>query len=256
MFVRALGEHCRKLGVRIHEQTAVTGMLKSGDKTVGVQTSRGPVNAQMVIWATGSWSTLLNQYGVNVPIKPMRLGVLMTEPVREQLNVVAMGPLCAKQYQMMRDLPSFDERHFTGGYEDPAGGHEYLDVMVQTLDGSLQVGNPEDYTGTFNAHTTLIGTKMMVDSLLEKWPRFNALGVTGLWSGLLPVTPDALPIVDALPGHEGVLLAAGHVFGNAAGPSTARLLAEMVAGDEPSLDVSQLAFDRPGLSLGEEAIRW
>ncbi len=256
-FVRALGEHLRRVGVRIHEETAFTGFLRSGSRVTGIQTTRGPINAQTVIMATGAWSTLLAQEGVEIPIQPTRLGVLATEPVKAKLNVVALGPLCAKQYQMMRDLPSFDEKHFIGGFEDPEGGHEYLDVMVQTADGSLQVGNPEDYTGTLNQHTTLIGTKMMVESILSKWPEFKALGVTGLWSGLLPVTPDALPIVDRLPGHDGVLLAAGHVYGNAAGPSTARLLAETISGEPTSLDISQLSFDRPSLNLQEGAsIRW
>ncbi len=255
-FVRALGEHLRRVGVRIHEETAFTGFLRSGSRVTGIQTTRGPINAQTVIVAMGSWSTLLAQHGIDVPIHPMRAGVLMTEPVKERIDVVALGPLMAKAYQMIRDLPSYDDTYFSDKFEDPEGGHEYLDVMVQTADGSLQVGNPNDYLQTFNQHTTLIGTKMMVDSILDRWPRYKSLGVTGLWSGLVPTTADTLPIVDRLPGHDGVLIGAGHTFGNAAGPITGQLLAELVGGEKTSLNIGDLAFNRASLETEEGYLRW
>ena len=68
------------------------------------------------------------------------------------------------------------------------------------------------------------------------------------WAGILPFTTDNLPIIDALPGFENVFVAAGHVFGNGAGPTTGRLIADMVCGGEPIMDMAPFRADRPGLS--------
>ncbi len=49
------------------------------------------------------------------------------------------------------------------------------------------------------------------------------------WAGLRPATPDGLPLIGALPGHEGVYLATGHgMLGVTLAPATAALLAPLV----------------------------
>ena len=49
------------------------------------------------------------------------------------------------------------------------------------------------------------------------------------WAGLRPATPDGLPLIGALPGHEGVFLATGHgMLGVTLAPATAALLAPLV----------------------------
>ena len=49
------------------------------------------------------------------------------------------------------------------------------------------------------------------------------------WAGLRPTTPDGLPLIGALPGHEGVYLATGHgMLGVTLAPATAALLAALV----------------------------
>jgi D-amino-acid dehydrogenase len=49
------------------------------------------------------------------------------------------------------------------------------------------------------------------------------------WAGLRPATPDGLPLIGALPGHDGVFLATGHgMLGVTLAPATAALLAPLV----------------------------
>ena len=57
------------------------------------------------------------------------------------------------------------------------------------------------------------------------------------WMGVRPCTPDMLPIIGALPGQKGAWCAFGHAHqGLTLGPTTGRLLAEMMTGEVPFLD--------------------
>jgi D-amino-acid dehydrogenase len=54
------------------------------------------------------------------------------------------------------------------------------------------------------------------------------------WMGVRPCTPDMLPVIGRLPGQEGAWCAFGHAHqGFTLGPSTGRLLAEMMMGEKP-----------------------
>jgi D-amino-acid dehydrogenase len=54
------------------------------------------------------------------------------------------------------------------------------------------------------------------------------------WMGVRPCTPDMLPIIGKMPGQQGVWCAFGHAHqGLTLGPTTGRLLAEMMAGEQP-----------------------
>lgn len=57
------------------------------------------------------------------------------------------------------------------------------------------------------------------------------------WMGVRPCTPDMLPIIGPLPGQKGGWCAFGHAHqGLTLGPTTGRLLAEMMCGEAPFLD--------------------
>ena len=54
------------------------------------------------------------------------------------------------------------------------------------------------------------------------------------WMGVRPCTPDMLPIIGPLPGQAGAWCAFGHAHqGLTLGPTTGRLLAEMMCGETP-----------------------
>jgi glycine/D-amino acid oxidase-like deaminating enzyme len=68
------------------------------------------------------------------------------------------------------------------------------------------------------------------------------VAIDRMWAGVLPFTSDQVPIVDEV--RPGLFLAAGHIFGNAAGPITGKLLSQMLAGAQPDIDMSACRFDR------------
>ena len=68
------------------------------------------------------------------------------------------------------------------------------------------------------------------------------------WMGERPCTPDSLPILGRAPRHPAVLFAFGHGHQGVIGASkTAEVIADLVAGREPALDLAPFAADRFGL---------
>ena len=65
------------------------------------------------------------------------------------------------------------------------------------------------------------------------------------WMGVRPCTPDMLPIIGRLPGQQGAWCAFGHAHqGFTLGPTTGRLLAEMMDGETPFIDPTPYRADR------------
>jgi D-amino-acid dehydrogenase len=65
--------------------------------------------------------------------------------------------------------------------------------------------------------------------------------------GLRPVSADDSPIIGALPGHDRVFVCTGHgANGLLLGPVSGALVADLVAGRDPVLDVSSLSPARFG----------
>ncbi len=65
------------------------------------------------------------------------------------------------------------------------------------------------------------------------------------WVGVRPCTPDMLPVIGPAPGQGGLWYAFGHAHqGLTLGPSTGRLLAEMMTGEAPFLDPAPYAAER------------
>lgn len=74
------------------------------------------------------------------------------------------------------------------------------------------------------------------------------------WAGLLDLTPDALPVLDAVPGAEGAFVAigfSGHGF--CLGPITGQILAGFVQGRGSALPLEPFAIGRPALRRNAEA---
>jgi glycine/D-amino acid oxidase-like deaminating enzyme len=255
-FVRALAQECIRLGVRIHENNPALGLLKSGDVVTGVRTLYGDVPADRVVWCAGVWSTMLRAEGVDVPIKTERLGAIMLGQVEERLDKILNGPLAVKQYSFYRDLPSYKDEYFTAPYEDPSRGVEHLEVVSKTENGNLFIGCPMDYPDELDDRMSVGGLKMAIDALLQTFPHYTSLGVEGAWTGLIPATADAMPILDEVDALPGLVVATGHVFGNLAGPITGKLVAELVSGEKLTLPIDELAIDRPALAAIDGVVRW
>lgn len=65
------------------------------------------------------------------------------------------------------------------------------------------------------------------------------------WAGLRPATADSLPILGTLPGRPNHLLATGHFRnGILLAPATAHVMAQWIAGETPSVNLTPFSPDR------------
>ncbi len=242
-FVRALAAGARREGADLREGVTVGALLRSGDEVAGVVTDRGEVEAGAVVVAAGAWSTgLLADMGVDVAIGAERLQIIATAPLPVTIRPVVYGPLATKQYRLFRDLPSWDSSLFTAPYESEQG-IEMLQLVSQRASGEVLMGCPMDYPADLDMRPTLAGLGATVQAISADFPDLADAPIERVWAGVLPYTTDLAPVIDEV--RPGLFVASGHVFGNAAGPMTGRLITQLLRGREPEIDLSECRFGRP-----------
>jgi glycine/D-amino acid oxidase-like deaminating enzyme len=130
-----------------------------------------------------------------------------------------------------------------------------LECFCQKADGSYLLGCSMDYPG-FRMEADLRGVSLINEVLMEHVPKLRDAGFAKAWAGILPYTVDNLPIIDRVPDADGLVVAAGHVFGNGAGPTTGSLVASIVTGSEPVIPLEPFRAVRDGLAVGASASTW
>lgn len=86
---------------------------------------------------------------------------------------------------------------------------------------------------------------------IEQTLRRTVPGIAGaarigeVWSGLRPCSPDGLPYIGALQRDSRVIFATGHaMMGMSLGPITGELVAQILRGEQPELDINRLNPER------------
>ena len=151
-------------------------------------------------------------------------------------------------------LPGYDVTHFTAPYEAEAEV-ELLLLAAQRASGEILLGCPMDYPSDLDQRPTFAGLAAIVHGFETDFPGLRDAPIARTWAGLLPYTSDTLPIIDAP--VPGLVLAAGHVYGNAAGPISGKLVAQLLAGEKPEVDLRECRLDRElALQAAGTATRW
>jgi sarcosine oxidase subunit beta len=202
-------------GVELHQNTAVTGIETDGAGRVSaVQTSRGRVEADVVVCATAGWSTLVcDLAGVRLPITTHILQAFVTEPVKPFLDVIIVS----------------------------AQMHVYVS---QTDRGEFLIGAEiEPYT-TYKSVGTFPFLEYSARHVLELFPQLERLKVLRTWTGLCDLSPDYSPILGRTEVENFHLSAGWGTYGFKAAPIVGTTLAELVAsGRTPEL-IAPFALER------------
>ena len=79
-----LAKAARMEGAQIFEKTPVTKILVKNKKISGVETSKGVIDCEYVVLATGMWSRQIGEdIGVSVPLYPNEHFYIITEPMKD-----------------------------------------------------------------------------------------------------------------------------------------------------------------------------
>lgn len=84
-----------------------------------------------------------------------------------------------------------------------------------------------------------------IAEILKRFPALANIEMAESWGGYVDCTPDAVPVISAVEGISGFVLAAGcsgHGFG--LGPGLGHLAADLVANDTPCVDPTPYKLSR------------
>lgn len=178
-------------------------------------TSQGVVAADEFVVAAGSWSSrLIRPLGLALPIQP------------------------GKGYSLTLNFPPEQPRRSVLLQE--------ARVAITPLGTCLRVGGTMEL-GTFDLSITESRIRGIVRSVSRYLPSFHPKDFDGSvrWCGLRPCSPDGLPFVGRFPRFRNLAVATGHaMLGLSMAPITGTLVAELLSGEAPSIDLSLLRPDR------------
>jgi sarcosine oxidase subunit beta len=221
---QGLAGAARDLGVRIMEQTEVTGIRVDADRVVGVETSRGPIATPRVVNAAGVWAPALGRMvGLDIPITVCR----------HKIALAAWPPDARGPHPMVYDF-------VTNIYTRPETGDM---ILVGPLDSEElhDRADPDRYREglDLDERTDLLARAA------RRFPVLERGSVPRSYAGCFDVTPDWHPIIDET-GPRGSYVAAGFSgHGFKLSPAVGDMVAMLVVeGKTPADDVHAFRLSR------------
>jgi D-amino-acid dehydrogenase len=215
-YVRALADHVVAKGgaLRIAE---VTDVVREGGRVRGLRLRARDGTAETLdcdaaVLAAGAWSgPLAAQLGLKVPLESERgYHLELWEPsvMPRAPGMVAAGKFVATPMDGRLRLAGVVE---FGGLEAPAS-RAPLELLKRNVAAA--------FPGLTWKHTTE-------------------------WMGHRPAPADSIPVIGPVPGVPGAFLAFGHHhIGLTGGPRTGRIVAQLIAGQRPNIDLAPYAPSR------------
>lgn len=121
--------------------------------------------------------------------------------------------------------------------------HKSRSMAVTPMEGGLRVAGTVEIGG-LHAAPNEERAKVLYKRLQQLFPDLKS-DPPQYWMGFRPSTPDSLPVLGPIPGKTGLYACFGHShFGMTTSAPSGRLLAEIINGEKPHLDVTPYAITR------------
>ena len=214
--------NAERLGARILTSANVTQIVTHGNRVTGIKTENGTVNAKKVVVAANVWSPkLLRTLGLTVPISPTRKQVCIFKPTGNT------GYPRVVTDDFVNDL-----------YMKPEGDG----ILVGEIETPGLPVDLENFVETIDYDTI----PKLANKLLHRFPAMSTAASRGGYAGPYDVSPDGHPILDQIPGYDGLYCAVGFSgHGFRFSPVTGRLMAEYIMdGKTKGIDIREFRFSR------------
>jgi glycine/D-amino acid oxidase-like deaminating enzyme len=221
---QGLAAFAREAGATILEQTEVLGLSIAGGRVTGVETSRGEIQAPVVINAAGIWGDRIGRMaGVEIPLTICR----------HKINFFARPAGARDPHPLVYDfVKNIYTRPETGGL-----------TLVGPLD-SEELNDRAD-PDRYNEGVTFEETADAMERAMHRFPVMEQGEVAKGYAGCFDVTPDWHPILDESP-VKGFYLAVGFSgHGFKLSPAVGDMVAKLVVdGKTAADDVHAFRFSR------------
>lgn len=200
-----------KIIVAEHDAT----LVREGSRVLQVEVDGQILRAGAVVLATGAWSSQFAEtLGINLPVYPQRGQILHLQ-----------GPVEASAWPIV------------------IGFHSHY--LLTFPSGHVVAGATRESQAGFDVRQTVAGVYEVLGQALRVAPGLAQYTLREVRVGLRPASPDGLPMLGRVPQVENVFLAIGHgPSGLQIGPYSGALVAELVAGQTPELDLAPFAIER------------
>jgi glycine/D-amino acid oxidase-like deaminating enzyme len=226
----------RRLSAEILLETEVTGCILKGGRMEGVETTKGPIYAPVVVNAAGAWAPLIGRMaGLDLPIKPRRGQLMITEPVAPYIS---QGILSASYIVAKFNADKLKESKSRA---------VQLGVglsLSQTQKGNILIGGTREFVG-YDVGNTHEAIQAVLKNAVRFVPGLGPIHIIRTMGGVRPYTPDGLPLIGYVTNPEGYFMSAGHEGdGIALSPVTGKIAADLIVDGKTFMDVSALDPNR------------
>ncbi|MDP6139202.1 MAG: glycine oxidase ThiO [Candidatus Woesearchaeota archaeon] len=205
----------KKNNVKIIENCEVKDYLIKNNKINGVKTNNGTLNADIVVNAAGSWSSLISQELIpNFKVKPIRGQIVSLQANKEILKKVIFASVLGK-----------------GGY------------IVPRKDNTIILGSTVEDIG-FEKRNTEEGINSILKNCFNIIPKLKDLKIIEKWSGFRPLAEDQLPIIGKTNIENLILATAHHRNGILLAPITAKAITELIVNGNILPEIKDFNIDR------------
>ena len=213
-FSQALAAWLGERGVRFRFATQVHRLLYEGRQVVGVETPAGALRADATVVALGNQApALLRPLGVRLPVYPLK-GYSITAPITDGGQAPSMAVM-----------------------------DEHNKIMISRLGNRIRAAGMAELVG----HDLSLKPErkdLLVRAVRSLFPEGIDYAAASFWAGARPMTPDG-PAVLGDAGWQGLFLNSGHGSnGWTQACGTARVVADLVAGRKPEIDLEGLTLER------------
>lgn len=216
LFTQKLSELAAEQGVSFNYGITVERLAKINDRIVAFETDQGAIEADAYVIAAGSYtSDLLRPLGMDIPIYPVK-GYSMTAPIVDASQ--------APKSTLM---------------------DENRKVAITRLGNKLRAAGIAEFAG-FDLSLQPKNYQVVARAVQELFPNAADYSKIDWWCGLRPMTPDGPPIIGSTP-YQNLYLNTGHgTLGWTLSCGSARVLADIVSGKTPAIDMEGLTLERYG----------
>ena len=223
-FTQNLTALAAQRGVVFRHGTTIQKLQSDGTNITGVVTDSGTLKADAYLMAMGSFSPkLLTPLGIHIPVYPVK-GYSITVPITQ-----ASG---APESTVM------DETH---------------KVAITRLGDRIRVGGTAELAG-FDLRLHDARRRTLEHVVTDLFPEGGDVRRAEFWCGLRPMTPDGTPVLGGTR-LRNLHLATGHgTLGWTMAAGTGRVMADLISGKAPAIDMEGLTMARYGGDVGEAGL--
>ncbi|MGC6484917.1 MAG: NAD(P)/FAD-dependent oxidoreductase [Candidatus Puniceispirillales bacterium] len=210
-YITALVRHFEKQGGRLIIAD-VEGVSHENGIATGVRAGGEWHQADRVALTTGVWSgQLARQFGIRIPLESER-----------GYHIELWEPSHTPQRPLYIASGKF---------------------VITPMDGRIRLAGVVEFGG-LEAGPSAAPFALLRHHLAENMPELTWREETE-WMGHRPAPVDSIPVISDVPGYEGAFMGFGHHHvGLTGGPKTGRLLASMITGQRPNIDLETYSIKR------------